>query len=162
MPSFFEDVLTRLSAAKVEFVVVGGVSAVLQGAPLATFDLDICFRRTSENIARLLQALAPLKPRLRDFPPDLPFVLDERAILLGTNFTLTVQGGDLDLISEMSSIGGYDQVLGDADLMEIGTVAIRVLSLEKLIQSKRAGGRPKDLAALPLLEATLRQRNEGQ
>src|SRR5262245_34554026 len=158
MPSFFEDVLTRLSAAKVEFVVVGGVSAVLQGAPLATFDLDICFRRTPENIARLLAALNPLKPRLRDFPPDLPFVLDERAILLGTNFTLTVQGGDLDLISEMSAIGGYEQVLGDADLMAIGTTAVRVLSLQKLIQSKRAAGRPKDLAVLPLLEATLQQK----
>jgi hypothetical protein len=38
-----------LVAHDVEFIVVGGVAAVLQGAPVVTFDLDILHRRTPEN-----------------------------------------------------------------------------------------------------------------
>jgi hypothetical protein len=89
MPNFFEDVLVRLAKADVEFIVVGGVSAVLQGAPVSTFDLDICFRRTHENAQKVVAAIAPLMPRLRDFPASLPFTLDERALMLGSNFTVT-------------------------------------------------------------------------
>jgi hypothetical protein len=46
---FFEEVVGRLTQAQVEYVVVGGVSAVLQGAPIVTVDLDICYRRSREN-----------------------------------------------------------------------------------------------------------------
>jgi hypothetical protein len=119
MQNFFESVILRLAEGQVEFVVVGGVSGALQGSPLATFDLDICFRHTAENCARLAKAIAPLHPRLRDFPPDLPFVLDERALMLGTNFTLTVDGGDLDLLTEMIGIGGYEQATSDCIRVDI-------------------------------------------
>lgn len=42
MQSFVEKVLEALTQAGVEFIVVGGVSAVLQGAPVVTQDLDLC------------------------------------------------------------------------------------------------------------------------
>jgi len=57
---FAKDLIVRLAQGQVEFVVVGGVSAILQGAEYTTLDLDICYRRTPENITRLAQALAPL------------------------------------------------------------------------------------------------------
>jgi hypothetical protein len=56
---FVREVIERLARAQVEFVVVGGVSAVLQGVPITTVDLDICYRRTPQNIGRLVAALAP-------------------------------------------------------------------------------------------------------
>src|SRR5208337_1291833 len=90
MPPFLEDLVNRLVPAGVEFVVVGGVSAVLHGATITTRDLDLCYRRTPENIARLVAVLGPLQPRPRGFPPGLPFVFDERTVLLGSNFTLEV------------------------------------------------------------------------
>jgi len=162
MPSFFEDVIVRLAEAEVEFVVVGGVSAALQGAPIVTFDLDVCFRRTPENIDRIVRALSPLRPRLRDFPPNLPFVFDSRALLLGTNFTLTVEGGDLDLLTEMIAIGGYEQVLADTEQVEIAGHHIKLLSLPLLIRTKTAANRLKDRAALPVLHATLQMKHESQ
>ena len=160
MQNFFESVILRLAELRVEFVVVGGVSAALQGSPLATFDLDICFRRTTENCSRLARAIAPLHPRLRDLPADLPFDVDERALLLGTNFTLSVEGGDLDLLTEMIGIGGYDQAASDCTHVIIQGYDIQVLSLRKLIQSKTAANRPKDRAALPVLQATLEMREQ--
>src|SRR5262245_52561481 len=83
MAPFMEEIVRRLTDANVEFVVVGGVSAVLQGAGVVTLDLDLCYRRTEENIARLVGALAPLKPRPRGFPADLPFIFDARTVQLG-------------------------------------------------------------------------------
>ena len=80
MQGFVRDTILRLVQAQVEFVVVGGISAVLQGVPITTLDLDICYRRTPDNIARLAGALAPLLPRPRGFPPDLPFAFDERTL----------------------------------------------------------------------------------
>ena len=98
MQHFAKEIVRRLVEAQVEFVVVGGFSAVLQGVPIVTLDLDICYRRTPENVARLAAALAPLQPRARGFPPDLPFFFDERTILLGSNFTLLIGDESLDLL----------------------------------------------------------------
>jgi hypothetical protein len=58
--SFFEEVIQSLSGKGVEFLVVGGMSAVLQGAAIVTKDVDLCYRRTPENIRKLAEALAPL------------------------------------------------------------------------------------------------------
>ena len=155
MQQFVKDLMIRLAEAQVEFVVVGGISAVLQGAPITTVDLDICYRRTAENIARLARVLAPLKPRLRGFPPDLPFTVDERALQLGSNFTLEIGDESVDLLGVMSGLGGYEQVIGQAQDVTIGKHPVKVLSLAQLIVTKQAAGRPKDLAVLPVLKATL-------
>ena len=53
MQNFTERVVSALSSGKVEFIVVGGVSAVLQGAPIVTRDLDVCYRRTSDNLREI-------------------------------------------------------------------------------------------------------------
>jgi hypothetical protein len=131
------------------------VSAVLQGVPLVTQDLDVCYRRTPGNVRRIARALAPFDPKLRGLPPGLPNLVDEARLLLGTNFTLEIQGEDLDLLAEMSGVGGYDDVADSVVELEVGGQLVKVLSLERLIASKRAAGRGKDLAVLPLLEATL-------
>src|SRR5215208_8137626 len=57
--------LAKLGDASVEFIVVGGAAAVLQGAPITTNDLDIVHRRTPENVARLLEVLLHLDATMR-------------------------------------------------------------------------------------------------
>jgi hypothetical protein len=155
MPNFLEEMVMRLAQAQVEFVVVGGVSAILQGAPIITSDLDICYRRTPANITRLVSALAPLHPRPRGFPPDLPFFFDERSIQLGSNFTLEIGNDSLDLLGEMSAIGGYNEIIGRSEEKMVGEFPVKVLPLSLLIATKQAAGRPKDLAMIPELKATL-------
>jgi hypothetical protein len=155
MQNFVEQVLKALTEAGVEFVVVGGVSAVLQGVPVVTQDLDLCYRRTPDNVRRMASALRPFRPKLRGLPEGVPNVVDERMFQMGTNFTLDLEGEDLDLLAEMSGIGGYDDVAPGVIDLEVGGHPVRVLPLDRLIATKRAAGRAKDLAVLPLLEATL-------
>src|SRR5262245_60199555 len=114
MQHFAKEIVRRLVEGQVEFVVVGGFSAVLQGVPIVTLDLDICYRRTPENVARLAATLAPLEPKARGFPPDFPFFFDERTILLGSNFTLLIGDESLDLLGEMGGVGGYEEIIGQA------------------------------------------------
>jgi len=158
---FAEKLLTTLAEAQCEFVVVGGLSAVLQGVPIVTQDLDVCYRRTPENIRRLALALRPFGLKLRNLPEGLPNIFDEHSIALGSNFTLQLNDGDeFDLLGTMSAIGGYEDIIGNSIEMDIAGFLVRVLSLEDLIRTKRAAGRPKDLAVIPTLEATLQMQRE--
>jgi hypothetical protein len=158
--AFAERMISALSKANVEFVVVGGLSAVLQGVPIVTQDLDICYRRTSENMSRLAAALVPFHPRLRGLSPDVPNIFDARSLHLGMNFTLEIDDESLDVLGQMSAIGGYDEIVDRAEQMELAGHKIKILSLADLIATKRAAGRAKDLAVMPLLEATLQLRRE--
>ena len=56
----FARILECLARHKVDFVLVGGVAAVLHGADINTFDLDIVQSREPGNLSRLLIALQEL------------------------------------------------------------------------------------------------------
>jgi predicted nucleotidyltransferase len=149
----FAKVLELLADAGVRFVVVGGYAAMLQGSAYVTQGLDICYERTPDNILRLTAALANLNPRLRGAPDGLPLVFDERTLNQGMNFTLATDLVDVDLLGELSGVGRYQELDRDANDMELYGRKYRVASLDTLIRSKRAAGRPKDLNLLPELEA---------
>lgn len=68
------------------------------------------YTRSTENLRRPSAALAPHRPYLRGAPP---FVLDERTLKQGLNFTLTTDLGDLDLLGEIAGGGGYDVLRGE-------------------------------------------------
>jgi hypothetical protein len=68
-----------LADAGVEFMVVGGQAEVLMGGARVTYDVDLCYRRTTENLRRLAGALGRLTLTLRGAPPDLKFRLDAEA-----------------------------------------------------------------------------------
>ena len=161
MQNFAERIVLALSEGHCEFVIVGGLSAVLQGAPIVTQDLDVCYRRTPDNLARLVVALKPFGLKLRNLPEGLPNIFDEHSLALGTNFTLQLSDGEeFDLLGIMSAIGGYESIIDRAIEMDVADLLVHVLSLEDLILTKRAAGRLKDLAVLPTLEATLQMQRE--
>ena len=58
--SELNGLLQRLSDAGIEFVVVGGVAAVLHGSSMVTRDLDVCASLTDANIRKLRAALHDL------------------------------------------------------------------------------------------------------
>jgi hypothetical protein len=161
--NFAERIIAALAEADAEFVVVGGLSAVLQGAPIVTQDLDVCYARVPENLARIAFALQPFGMRLRGLPEGLPNVFDRRSLDFGTNFTLVLADGEeFDLLAEMAGIGDYTAVIARAIEMDVAGHPVKVLALEDLIRTKRAAGRPKDLAVLPTLEATLQLQREQE
>ena len=148
-----ESPLKSLVEHRAAFVIVGGVAIIAHGVPYATFDLDFCYARTPENLKKIVAALASFKPRLRDFPKDLPFFGDEKTLQNETNFTLATEIGDIDLLGEIAGVGSYAEVFANSIELNLFGDDVRVLSLDDLIKAKKAAARPKDLFILPQLEA---------
>lgn len=148
-----QSILPRLVSGSVEFVIIGGVAAAVHGSSYVTDDLDICYGRDETNLVRLASVIAPLHPRLRGAPAELPFIWDARTLQRGLNFTLHTDLGNLDLLGEVSGLGSFAQVHVDSVSLILFGVECAVISLDKLIIAKRAAARPKDKLVLPELEA---------
>lgn len=146
------ELLGLLTEAGVRFSVIGGVALIVRGVQRATEDLDIAYARDRENLTRLAGALAPLHPRLRGVPPELPFVLDDYSLRQGLNFTLDTDLGPLDLLGEVPGLGTFDHVDAFSDEVTIGGVRVLALTVDGLERAKRAAGRPKDLVDLGYLK----------
>jgi hypothetical protein len=149
----FPRLLQCLITGQVEFIIIGGFAATAHGSAHVTVDLDVVYRRTSENMRRLAQALEPLSPRLRGAPPGLPFRFDVATIERGLNFTLATTAGDLDLFGEAAGGGTYDVLLPHTEVRELLDLECRFVTLKMLIRLKRAAGRPRDLERIAELEA---------
>ena len=158
----FDTAFGILARGGVEFIVVGGAAATIHGSARVTRDLDVVYRRTAQNIERLVAALAPCHPYLRGAPPGLPFQWDEDTLRRGLNFTLTTSVGDVDLLGEITGGGGYDALLPHSAAVHAFGVELRCLTLDKLIQVKRAAGRPRDLEAIAELEALREERERDR
>ena len=148
MAADFPRLLEALAQHKVDYVIVGGVALVLHGSSRVTQDLDICYARHPANLAALAAALSAFRPTLRGAPPDLPFRVDAATLNSGLNFTLSSDAGDIDLLGELSGVGGYDALAASAETMDLYGRQVRVMDLDALERAKRAAGRLKDLADL--------------
>ena len=151
----FARAVQTLCDAGVDFVVIGGVAAILHGSATVTFDLDICYSRSASNLSRLAAALAPFHPRPRGFPPGLPFMWDATTLRNTTILTLQTDMGELDLLAEVAGLGAFEEVKAHSVDVEAFERVIAVLDLRGLIQAKRASNRPKDRSVLPELESLL-------
>jgi hypothetical protein len=145
--------LRALVEAGVEFVVIGGAAATAHGSTRLTLDLDVVYRRTPENMDRLVAALRDLEPYLRGAPPGLPFRWDRETLERGLNFALTTARGDIDLLGEITEGGGYDELRPHTIGIELLDLTCRCLDLETLIRVKRAAERPKDLEVIAELRS---------
>ena len=154
----FRRILEILEQHGVEYVVVGGVAAVLQGAPVTTFDIDALVRVDRRNVARLADALNMLEARYREHATLRPTPADLEA---GGHLLLMTNCGPLDVLGFIGGGKRFEDVAESADKMAIGDLLVRVLSLESLIEEKKALGRDKDRAAVRVLEALLAQRKRS-
>ena len=153
----FPGLLRALADAGADFIVVGGAAATAHGAARLTQDLDVVYDRSPENLARLVRALAPHTPYPRGAPAGLPFLFDAQTLRNGSNFTLHTTLGDIDLLAEITGGGGYQDLLPHAITIEVFGHTVRCLGLQKLIEVKRAAGRPKDFEAIAELEVLLEE-----
>lgn len=153
----FVEILRTLARHRVEFIVVGGIAAVLQGAAIATFDLDIVHSRRPENVTRLLQALEDLGARYRTpgaerLTPSLSHLATEGHQLLIT------RAGHLDLLGIIGANRGYDDLLPHSIEQKVARRKVRVLRLQAVIETKQEADGEKDRAMLPLLRRTLEEK----
>ena len=155
-PPRFRDALDILARHRVELVVVGGVAAVLDGVPMATFDLDIVHARSPENLRRLAAALGELDARYRD-PAGRVLRPDASALAGDGHHLLMTRCGPLDVLGAIGSGRHYEDLLPESAPVTLGGASIPVLRLEALIRTKEETGRDKDLAVLDLLRRALRE-----
>lgn len=152
-------ILGLLTAHGVDFVVIGGIAAVMHGSPRITRDLDICFARDDANLNVLGRALVELEARLRRVNDDVPFVPDGAALRRVQTLTMTTIAGDFDILARPDGAPSYAQLRQNAERYDLGAFALLVASIDDLIAMKRAAGRPKDRADIGELQAIARLRD---
>lgn len=148
--------LEGLVDAGVDFILVGGLAAVVQGAPITTMDADIVHRQTDDNIIRLisfLKSIGAYHRRLDDkiIEPTVEHISGSGHSLFVTNY------GPLDVLASIEKGQTYEDLIDHTVEIEFRGHMIRVLDLETLTELKRLSKDSKDKQRLSVLEETLRQ-----
>jgi hypothetical protein len=148
-------IFSVLAEHGVDYVLVGGLAAVLHGSTAVTNDADIVPANTPENLERLSAALRSLQARLRVPEPDEAVAFEPHPALLASMsmLNMTTRCGDLDLTFTPAALDDYDALKSNSDTFEITGSRVKVAALADIIRSKEAAGRAKDHATLPILKA---------
>ena len=157
--SDFVATLRALANANVDFIVVGGLAAVFNGAPVNTFDLDIVHACNRENVDKLITVLQSINAIYRIQPSRRLQPTPDHLTTAGHHNLLTANG-PLDVLGTIVGDLTYEQLLPDTTAMEIGgTLKVQVLNLKKIIALKTELAGEKDLAVLPILKQALREQS---
>ena len=153
-----DELLQRLVARGVDFVVIGGIAAILHGSSRATFDLDVCFATDEPNLRSLGEVLVGLEARLKGVDDAVPFVPDAETLRRVEVLTLETAAGELDVLARPSGAPRYDVLRRRADRYDLGGFSVLVASVDDLIAMKQTANRRKDQADVEELEAIRRLR----
>lgn len=160
--SKFTATLRALYDGGVDFILVGGVAAVLGGAPVQTYDVDVVHSRDAANVARLLPVLDLLDAIFR-IQPERRLKPESYHLAGPGHLNLVTRYGPLDLLGTIGRDLSYQDLLPHSTEVDIGGgTRIRVLNLEKLIEIKEELGGEKDRAMLPLLRRVLEEKRKAR
>ncbi len=152
--------LRTLHDGNVEFILVGGLAAVLNGSPVDTFDVDVVHSRETANIDRLLPVLDALDAIFR-MQPERRLRPNASHLASAGHLNLITRYGPLDLLGTIGQDLGYQELLPHSIELNIAAgLRIRVLDLETLIAIKEELGGEKDRAVLPILRRTLEEKKK--
>lgn len=140
----FAEMLSALSEAGAEFLIVGAHALAAHGAPRATGDLDIWVSPTPANARRVMQALTAFGAPLHDLTLDDLTRSD-------TVFQIGVPPSRVDILTGVSGVQ-FDDAWPRRVALDVEGAAVAVIGREDFIRNKRATGRPKDLADIESLE----------
>ncbi len=131
--------LKALQEEGIDSILIGAMAAIEQGAPLMTVDYDFWVRLPERRYVRLLSIVQRLGGTIR----------------AQTLYELS-DGTQVNAIFRPDGLRSFQTEWNECRVGTLEEVAVRVLPLERVIASKRAANREKDLAVLPILERTLR------
>lgn len=153
------EILEGLLGAGVDFILVGGLAAVIQGAPVTTMDVDIVHSQSPQNIARLLAFLRSINAIQRRLDGKI-IGPKERDLSGKGHLLLTTRIGPIDVLAVIEGGRSYEDLLEHAIEIEFRNHTLRVLDLRTLIELKKTSTDSKDEQRLPVLKETLRQLEE--
>jgi hypothetical protein len=140
----FRDLFAALSAASVEYLLVGGYALAFHSAPRFTKDLDVWVNPTRENARRVLLAL-------RSFGAPLGDLGEADLATPAIVFQIGVPPNRIDVLTSIDGVG-FDDAWPERVETTYGDVAVPVISRRHLVQNKRASGRPQDVVDADALE----------
>ena len=147
--------LQDLRKREIQFILVGGLAAVLHGAPVQTYDIDLVYSREAENIDRLLNFLAEADAIFR-IQAERRWRPNKSHLMGSGHLNLLTRYGPVDLLATIGQALDFSALLPHSTEMDIGGgMGVRVLDLETIIAVKEQLASEKDLAALPILRRTL-------
>jgi len=150
--------LRALHDGGVEFILVGGLAAAVNGAPVDTFDVDVVHSRESANVARLLPVLETLDAVFR-IQPERRLKPNASHLTSAGHLNLITRYGPLDLLGTIGRDLGYQDLVPHSLELDVAEgLRIRVLDLETLIAIKEELAGEKDRAVLPILRRTLEEK----
>jgi len=148
MSQIFEEFVASLNEHKVRYLVIGGWAAGFHGYPRFTKDIDVLIDRTDRNAAATRDAIYQFfkgrPPESVDPHDDL--MNPERVLQLG------VPPNRIDLLSQVPGIDDFGAAWRRRARGSIGRSKASFAGLKDLLASKRAAGRPQDLADVAMLE----------
>ncbi len=156
-----QKILEILAKHQVDFILIGGVASTIHGAPFITVDLDVVPALETSNLDRLAAALRELKAFLRDEDAEdgVDIKFDGRMLKKAIPdigfLRFDTKYGFLDIIYRPAGTRGFRDLAKSALPQDAGSVQVQVASLEDVIRSKQAVGRPRDLEQLPTLRRLL-------
>jgi hypothetical protein len=140
----FRDILSELSSAGADFIVVGAFAMAAHQMPRSTGDLDVWIRPDRDNAQRVWTALAKFGAPIQNLGP-------EELARPGLIFQIGVIPGRIDMLTEIDGVS-FEEAWKARVYLVVEGVRIPVLSLAHLRINKKASGRPKDLADVAWIE----------
>ncbi|HZD18758.1 MAG TPA: hypothetical protein VE669_11515 [Actinomycetota bacterium] len=154
-----QQIFQMLDRHGVRYVLIGGMAAILHGAPHITTDVDVVPEEARDNLERLSAALKELHARIRVKGEDegVPFDHSAESLPRVRIWNLVTDHGDLDITFVPSGTGGYDDLVRDVEPMTVRGISVPVASLADIVRSKEAAGRDRDRLILPVLRRILEE-----
>lgn len=142
------EFLRELVRQKVEFMIVGLSAAALQGAPVVTRSVDLCFRTLADpGIERALKKVGgSYVPPMAGNPP----------MFAGDGVEL------YDIVTHIHGLGRFDDEAANTIKIPLGRFKVLALKLERIIAGKKAAGRKKDELVLKVLTDALKTIRERE
>ena len=142
---------SALAQARLDAILIGNAAAAIHGAPVTTMDFDFMFRLSPSNLTKLKKFARRLDAViLRPYYPA-------SALFRVMNDDRGLQA---DFMPAIHGVKSFNHLRARAEKIDLRGQPLWVASLEDIIASKRAAGRPRDHAVLEILEKTLREKNQ--
>jgi predicted nucleotidyltransferase len=150
----FDELLRRLAAADVKFVVVGGLAVNAWGVVRGTKDVDVVIATEIENLERVADVAVAAGGRVQRGGALLgsPHSIAS-ALASGEQVAIETDLGRLDVVQGLDGVPSFEELRSRATEAEILGTEVWVCSRDDLTAMKRAAGRTRDLADLEDLEA---------
>jgi len=153
-------IIEELLKADIKFILVGGLAAVVQGAPVTTLDVDIVYDRSSKNIAKILTFLKSIDAFCRR-PDDKVIQPKKDDFLIMGHRLFTTRLGPIDVSAFIEENKTYEDLIEHTVEIEFRCFVLHALDLKVLIDLKKTSNDPRDKQRMPVFEETLRQLEKG-